>query len=160
MGINACEQCHGYHNIKHPDDEMLNEANSSVCSECHSEGEDGFQTAILIYNELKTLSILYDSVKNKSEAINIMGMNNSEIQFALQNIKQNLIHSRTLIHSFDTSKVFEQTREGKLNAYSAFKLAGKEESDYFERRLGYGISTLLLVLLAAALFWKIKSLKN
>lgn len=160
LEIKACEQCHGYHLINKTNDEMVNVGESSTCTDCHSEGEEGYIAAEMMYDKINKLSVLYDSTIVLSEKVNIMGMNNIEIEYSLKKIKQNLIQSRTLIHTFDTSKVFEKTNEGILESENAMQLADNEMVAYFERRLGYGITTLILVLLALALYWKIKSLKT
>ncbi len=102
---------------------MISVGESSTCTECHSEGEEGYIIAELIYDKIKNLSSLYDSTKAISEKVNIMGMNNIEIEYSLKNIKQNLIQSRTLVHTFDTSEVFVKANEGILASYGAIKLA-------------------------------------
>ena len=111
-----------------------------------------------IYDKIKNLSSLYDSTKAVSEKVNIMGMNNIEIEYSLKNIKQNLIQSRTLVHTFDTSEVFVKANEGILASHGALLLADNEIAEYFERRLGYGVAIFILILLAATLYWKIRSL--
>ncbi len=158
MDIKGCEQCHGKHLIHKVNDEMLSVGEASTCTECHSEGEDGYIAAELMYSKIKKLSSLYDSTKVISEKVNIMGMNNIEIEYSLKNIKQNLIQSRTLIHTFDTAQVFEKANEGILESNVALKLADSEIAEYFNRRLGYGIAIFMLILLAAALYLKIRSL--
>ncbi|VAX27999.1 hypothetical protein MNBD_IGNAVI01-97 [hydrothermal vent metagenome] len=160
MDIKACEECHGYHLINKPNDEMLNVDKSPICSDCHSEGEEGYDEAKMIYEKVKMLSFLYDSTKVRSAEVNIKGMNNIDIEYSLKNIKQDLIETRTLIHTFDTSKVFAKANEGILASYEAIKLADNEINEYFNRRLGYGIATIILILLAFALYLKIRSLNN
>ena len=160
MEINACEECHGNHLIHKPNDEMISVGESSTCTDCHAEGEEGYKVAELIYDKIKNLSFLYDSTKAISEKVAIMGMNNIEIEYSLKNIKQNLIQSRTLVHTFDTSEVFVKANEGILASYGALKLADNEFAEYFERRLGYGVAIFILILLAATLYWKIRSLGN
>lgn len=160
MDIKACEECHGYHLINKPNDEMLNVDESPICNDCHSEGEDGYNEAKMIYEKIKTLAFLYDSTKIRSAEVNIKGMNNIDIEYSLKNIKQDLIQSRTLIHTFDTSQVFAKANEGILASYDAIKLADNEINEYFNRRLGYGIATIILILLALALYLKIRSLNN
>ncbi|NOX64560.1 MAG: hypothetical protein GXO85_01885 [Chlorobi bacterium] len=160
MDIKACEECHGYHLINKPNDEMLNVDESPICSDCHSEGEDGYNEAKMIYEKIKTLAFLYDSTKVRSAEVNIKGMNNIDIEYSLKNIKQDLIETRTLVHTFDTSKVFAKANEGILASYEAIKLADNEINEYFNRRLGYGVATIILILLALALYLKIRSLNN
>lgn len=160
MEIKACENCHGYHLIKKPNDEMLDVGEFSTCTDCHSNGDEGYIAAELMYGKIKTLSTLYDSTKAVSNEIHIMGMNNIEIEYSLKNIKQSLIQSRTLIHTFDTAQVFAKANEGLLESTNALVLADNEIAEYFNRRLGYGITTIIFIILAGALYWKIRSLKS
>ncbi|MDA3862164.1 MAG: cytochrome c3 family protein [Melioribacteraceae bacterium] len=159
-GINSCEQCHDYHLIEKPNDEMLNVHESSTCTDCHSSSDEGYLSSEFMYNKIKDLSFLYDSTKVISEEVHIMGMNNIEIEYSLKKIKQSLIQSRTIIHTFDTAQVFAKADEGILASTNALILADNEIEEYFNRRLGYGITTFIFILLAAALYWKIKGLKS
>ena len=160
LEIKACEQCHGKHLIAKPSDEMLNVKTSTTCTECHDKGEDGYIASEMFYEKLTQLSELYDSTKAMSEKIAIIGMNNIEIEYELKNVKQALIQSRTLVHTFDTSKVVGRTNEGVLASLNALKLADHEIEEHDNRRIGYGISTLILILLAGALYLKIKGLNT
>ncbi|PIQ11582.1 MAG: hypothetical protein COW71_00210 [Ignavibacteriales bacterium CG18_big_fil_WC_8_21_14_2_50_31_20] len=160
LEIKACEQCHGNHLIAKPSDEMLNVKTSTTCTECHDKGEDGYIASEMFYEKLTQLSELYDSTKAMSEKIAIIGMNNIEIEYELKNVKQALIQSRTLVHTFDTSKVVGRTNEGVLASLNALKLADHEIEEHDNRRIGYGISTLILILLAGALYLKIKGLNT
>jgi hypothetical protein len=63
-----------------------------------------------------------------------------------------------LVHTFDTAKVKNKTDEGAAAAAEAINLANLEIEEYFTRRYGYGIATLIFLLLAVALYLKIKGL--
>lgn len=158
LSIKACEQCHGNHLIVKPSDEMLNVKKSDTCTECHSEGDEGYINSELMYEKLKLLSSLYDSTKALSEKVHISGMNNIEIEYSMKGIKQSIIQSRTLVHTFDTAKVFVKANEGILASYNAFELANNEINEHSNRRVGFGISIFILIILAGSLYWKIKGL--
>jgi hypothetical protein len=80
--------------------------------------------------------------------------------FLLQEGRQNLIESRTLIHTFDVEKVKEKTDKGKKVINEAIELADMEFDKYYTRRRGFAIATFVLVLFAVALFFKIRDIEK
>ena len=84
------------------------------------------------------------------------GMNDEEINFTLQEAKQNLIQSRTLVHTFDPDKVSIKSQEGITKVKNAIELAEKEIDEYYTRRNGFAAATLAFLVLAIALYFKIK----
>ena len=158
MEFHACEQCHGNHLIKKTNDNMVGVGEESLCTDCHSKGDAGYENAEAIYSNLHNLSSLYDSAKTKSVDVKVKGMNDIDIEFKLKDAHQSLIQARTLVHTFDTVKVKAKTDEGAADAEEALKLANIEIDEYFTRRYGYGIATIIFLVLAVALYLKIKGL--
>jgi hypothetical protein len=157
MEFHGCEQCHGYHGVLKTTDDMVGTGDNSVCNDCHVEGEAGYTASELIFNHINNLVTLYDSAKAKSSEVKIKGMNDIEIEYKLKDAKQSLIQTRTLVHSFDTTKIREKSQEGVNASLEALNFANKEIEEYFSRRFGFGLATLTLLLLAIALFFKIRS---
>jgi hypothetical protein len=87
-------------------------------------------------------------------------MNDIDIGFLLQEGRQNLIESRTLIHTFDLEKVKAKTEKGKKVVNEAIDLAEKEFDKYYTRRRGFAIATVVLVIFAVALFLKIRDIEK
>ena len=160
MGFHGCEQCHGYHDVQKTNDNMIGVTDESTCTSCHSEGDEGYKTAEDIHQNLTNLSALFDSAKTMSKEVQIIGMNNIEIEFLLKDINQNLIQARTLVHTFDPQKVKEKTNAGANLGKQAITLADNEIREYYTRRIGFGVATFLLVLLAVGLYFKIRSLNK
>ncbi|MFC2084584.1 cytochrome c3 family protein [Bacteroidota bacterium] len=158
--FHGCEHCHGYHGVKKTHDDMVGTTQESTCIDCHDEGDKGFLAAERINKNLKDLTVLYDSVKTLSTDVQIIGMNNVEIEFLLKDINQNLIQARTLVHTFDPEKVNEKTKSGANLAIQAISLAEAEIDEYYTRRIGFGIATFLLLILAVGIFFKIRSLSR
>lgn len=156
----SCEQCHGNHLILLPTDELLNVNESSPCLECHSDGDEGYTAAEAMYTQITQTDSLYQTALLRLTDIQIKGMNDVDIQYVLKDAKQNLIQLRTMVHTFDPIQVTEKAVEGKELSTSAMALASLEISEFNQRRLGYGISTLAFVLLALAVFLKIKQIDN
>jgi hypothetical protein len=158
MEFHACEQCHGNHLIEKTSDKMVSTGKESLCTECHSEGDAGYQNAEAIYSNIYNLYSLYDSASTMAVEVKIKGMNDIDIEYKLKDANQSLIQARTLVHTFDTAKVKEKTDEGAAAAKEALNMANTEIDEYYTRRYGYGIATLIFLVLAAALFLKIRGL--
>ncbi|MCX6174855.1 MAG: cytochrome c3 family protein [Ignavibacteriales bacterium] len=154
--FHGCEQCHGNHGVQKPNDEMIGVGKDSKCIDCHTEGDKGFAVSKKIYSSLTQLKNEYDAANAKYLEVRQKGMNDVEIGFQLQDAKQALIQSRTLIHTFDSAKVGDKTKEGIEFSNKASLLAQKEIDDYSTRRNGFAIATLAFLVFVIALYFKIK----
>ena len=160
LEIHGCEQCHNYHDVQKTNDEMVGVGDESVCTDCHDEGDEGFNVAKLMHQAITDLVDLNESANSKLTDVKIKGMNDIDIGFLLQESNQKLIESRTLVHTFDTSKVKEKTGEGKVKVLKALNMAEEELDEYFSRRKGFAIATIVFVLFAVALFLKIRDIEK
>ncbi|NQV14902.1 cytochrome c3 family protein [bacterium] len=151
-----CEQCHGNHAIMKPSDELLNFTESSLCMDCHSEDDAGYIASAIMYSHIRESDSLYQEAQLRMHDIQIKGMNDVDIQYMLKESKQNLIQLRTLVHTFDAQQVTQKSIEGKGFSQQAIELAQQEIKEFNGRRMGFGIATLAFVLLAIALYMKIK----
>ena len=154
--FHGCEQCHGNHGVQKPTDEMVGVGKESKCIDCHAEGDEGYAVSKTIYASLKSLKDHYDAANAKYLEVKQKGMNDVEIGFQLQDAKQALILSRTLIHTFDSAKVGSKTKEGMEFSNKASLLAQKEIDEYFTRRNGFAAATLVFLLFIVGLYFKIK----
>lgn len=158
--IHACEECHNHHSIQEPTDAMLGSLEKSVCIDCHTEGDPGFKVSQTMYRSINNLKNDIDSVDNQLEEIQIIGMNDIDISFLLQEAKQILIESRTSIHSFDTSIVLSKTNKGEQIAQKALILTSNEFNEYNSRRTGFFYATIAFFILALGVFLKIRQSKK
>ncbi len=157
-GIHACEQCHGYHEVKKTHDDMLGTSESSVCMSCHISGDAGYKSSQEMHTYLKEFVKMYDDADTKLKEVQQKGMDDVEILFLLQEAKQQLIHSRTMVHSFSAEGIKKASEEGEGKALSAIAAADEEIKDYYARRRGFGIATFVMTVLAIALFFKLKEM--
>lgn len=157
-----CESCHGNHNIIYSTDEMLGTQESSVCMDCHSAEDDnkGYKVA----GEMKKL---IDSLKAKdSETKSILdkavqkGMDVSDATFSLKDVRQVLIQSRTIVHSFDLDKFKENINEGFTIVNKANKTGEEAIDEFYFRRIGLGFSTIIVTLLVIGLYIKLKKIEK
>lgn len=158
MEIHACEQCHGYHEVIPTSDEMISVGEKSVCTTCHSEGDVGYTAAVEIHKDLTDFVQKYNEAEKKLQEIKKKGMDDVDILFALQEANQTLIHTRTLVHTFDPLQVEEKAEEGKEKAIEAINLARQEIEDFYIRRYGFGFATIFITIFVVALYFKVRSL--
>jgi predicted CXXCH cytochrome family protein len=157
-----CESCHGNHHIIHSTDEMIGTQESAVCIECHDKEDEN--KGYLIAGEMKNL---IDSLKTQdSETKKILdeaiqkGMDVSDASFALKDVRQVLIQSRTTIHTFNIDKFKEQIDTG-FTIVNKSKIIGEEAIDeFYYRRIGLGFSTIIVTLLVIGLYIKLKKVEK
>jgi predicted CXXCH cytochrome family protein len=159
-GVHGCEQCHGNHLVEETNDAMVGVGEQSVCMDCHAEGDDGYEAAKEIHNQLTGLVALYDSAKTKQEKVRRIGMDDVDIEFQLQESHQSLIQARTLVHTFSAERVAEKTGEGIEKARQALEMAREEIKENQVRRLGFGVATLFITVLVVALFFKVRDIEK
>lgn len=160
MDFHACEQCHGNHLITKTNDKMIGVSDEALCIDCHNSGDDGYSAAETISRHLYNFVSLYDSAQVKFKQVKIKGMNDVDIGFLLKDANQNLIQTRTLIHTFDTTKVVQKINEGVGFASKAIESADEQIDEYYRRRNGFAIATLAFLILAIALFLKVRQFRK
>ncbi len=153
-----CETCHGNHDIQRATDEMLGTGESSICTDCHEEDSKGYQVAADIRADLDSLKwkiALADSIVKKAMRA---GMEVSEAQFKINDAKENLIKSRTLVHSLVEEKVKQHTTEGMKRAEEAFQMGVAALKELQFRRKGLALSVIFIMLFAIGLYLKIREI--
>ena len=83
-----------------------------------------------------------------------------DILFLLQEAHQNLIFTRTLVHTFDPEKVRQKSEEGITQIQTASTLSEEQISEYSTRRHGFGLAIFFILVLATTLFIKIKKMEK
>lgn len=160
LELHACEECHGNHNVSKTSDAMVGVGEKSTCINCHDEGDEGYQAASEIHNQLDLTVAVYDSAEIQQTEVRRIGMNDVEIEFLLQDAHQDLIEARTLVHTFDPDRVGEKTDKSMMNSKSAIQLALEQISDYGTRQRGFGVATIFITILVVALFFKIREIEK
>ena len=147
----GCVTCHSNHRISHPTDAMLGTGPQSVCTNCHTDGDAGYQAATQIAQQLDRLNT---SVKGASEILNraeSAGMEVSDAQLEQDQARDSLTKSRVAIHSFNQARVQQDVEAGlkiAANTYGKGEAALRER-DY--RRKGLTLSLLAIVVVVIGL---------
>lgn len=158
--LHACEECHGNHGIHKTSDEMVGTGEESICLDCHDEGDNGYEVAADIHQQLSQMTAAYDSAEIKRTEIQRIGMDDVDIGFLMQEGHQSLIQARTLVHTFDSEQVRAKSSEGLTKIKNAIQLADQEIHEFDIRRGGFGIATFFITILIIALYFKIREIEK
>ena len=157
-----CETCHGNHGILPVQDNLLGTAEGAVCIKCHSSTDNrkGFIAAAEMKGWLDSLA-QQDTLANKLvfEAEQ-KGMGVEEEKFELRNIHQARVETRTILHSFNKDKFKEVVDKGFASSKNVIAEANGAIDDYYFRRIGLGISVLIISFLIVILFFYIRKLEK
>jgi Cytochrome c3 len=157
-----CETCHSNHLIVHPTDNMLGTGKFSVCMDCHSNNGDdnGYIVADSMSNKIDSLKTLEEETQKILKEAGQKGMDVSDATYSLKDVRQILIQSRTMVHSFNLDKFDEKIIPG-FEIVNKAMLSGNEAVDeYYYRRIGLGFATIIVTLLVIGLYIKLKRVEN
>ncbi len=157
-----CETCHGNHEILHATDELLGTSEKAVCVKCHSpsKNQEGYRIAGImrmlidsLHDQRKTAEALINDAEQK-------GMEVAEAKFKLREAHQASLQSRTIVHAFNEEKFREVVSGGIGVSQFVQQEAQQSIDDYFFRRKGLGVSTLIITMLAISLFLYIRKIES
>ncbi len=157
-----CETCHSNHEILPPTEKMIGTSADAVCSRCHSEKENekGYVAA-------QQMRSLIDSLINEEAKAQMLvseaeqrGMEISDAKFKLRDAHQAMLQSRTAIHSFNEEKFAETVKPGLATIAVVKSEAKGAVEEYYFRRTGLGIATLIITILAVSLFLYIRRIEK
>lgn len=162
LGLPECETCHGNHAIVHATDDLLGVSDEAVCSRCHSPTENAKGYAVAgamrtLIDSLERAERLADSLVTDAEQ---KGMEVTEAKFRLRDVRQARLLSRTAVHTFDEAKFGETVSEGIAKASAVAGEGQASIDEYYFRRYGLGIATLIITVLAFALWVHIKRIEK
>lgn len=155
----SCVECHGNHEIAEPTDAMLGTDKAALCTNCHSEGDNGHQAATAMRSEIEKLKDAISRSQALVASAENAGMEMDEQSLALREAANHLTLARTEMHAFDPKPVSAVLQAGlgitaRIDAEGQAALA---EVSYRRRGLAVSLGAILLVVVGLAL--KIRSLK-
>jgi predicted CXXCH cytochrome family protein len=157
-----CETCHGNHKIRYVTDDMVGTQESAVCMDCHDASDDnkGYYVAGQMKSLIDSLKTEDKVSKEILEEATQKGMDVTDAEFLLKDVRQVLIQTRTSIHTFDIDKFKESIKPG-FETVSKVKQEGVAAVDeYYFRRMGLGIATIIVTILVFGLYFKIRKMES
>ena len=158
----GCVVCHSNHLVRPPTDAMIGFGDDAVCGKCHKDTPaDSAAHAILAIRS--TLDSLTNGRKDAEAIIaraEQLGMDVSDASYSLKDVNQSLVEARVQVHSFDATPVESAAGPGLKIVSDAQKSALGAVDEYYFRRHGLGVATLIITLLAVLLFLKIRQIER
>jgi hypothetical protein len=153
-----CETCHGNHEIIAATNKLLGVAPEAVCSRCHTPTDNvrGYKVAAAMRNLIDSLERAEATAKGLVDEAEQKGMEIAEAKFKLRDARQARLEARTAIHAFNEERFRGVVGKGLVIADDV-SAAGREAlEEYLFRRIGLGISTLIISILAVGLYFWIR----
>jgi predicted CXXCH cytochrome family protein len=157
-----CETCHSNHAIIAATNRLLGITKEAVCSQCHSDKGNvkGFAVAQVMRSMIDSLensighaAALVDDAEQK-------GMEVGESKFKLRDARQSRLQSRTMVHSVNEQQFRDVVDKGFKTAAAVSVEATDAINEYFFRRIGLGVATLIITVFAVSLFLYIRRLEE
>lgn len=150
----GCVTCHSNHRIAQPSDAMLGTGPHSVCTNCHTEGDAGYQAATQIAQQLDRLDT---AVKGASEILDraeSAGMEVSDAQLEQDQARDSLTKSRVAIHSFNLARVQQDVDAGLQIATKTHQEGAEalKERDYRRKGLAWSLLAIVAVVIGLRLY--------
>jgi hypothetical protein len=161
-GLPECETCHGKHDIVAAPARLLGTSPGAVCSQCHTQQDNpkGFavaQTMRLLVDSLEAVEAETAAMIEEAER---KGMEVGASKFGLRDLRQTRMETRTVVHGFDEAK-FRAVADKGLAAGRTLRVEAIEILKEFDfRRVGLGVSTLIITTLAVSLFLTIRKIEK
>lgn len=155
----ACVECHGNHGVVKPSDNMIGASKDTLCWTCHEDPTDaGSVAAGKMRNSIETLKgSLAASTDLVARARNA-GMEVSDQELALAEVRTKLTQARTEIHTFNPAAVDAVVNEGMKGLTGVQRAGNQALADLRYRRRGLFISLAAILLVVIALALKIREL--
>jgi hypothetical protein len=157
--FHICATCHGHHDVGKPSPDLLS-PEKGLCRKCHLPSSAPFTVASAMRSELESVESSYRAAEASIAEAEEKGMDMAEARDALDSSRMSMYQAKTAVHIFRSEKVAEIAQSGTVSAQKAKKAALDAVRDFKLRRIGLGVSTLLLAFLAGALYLKIRDIES
>jgi predicted CXXCH cytochrome family protein len=161
-GLPMCATCHSNHLILEPDDSLVGTEEPAFCVECHSsdDGTVAFAVADSISAALTALNGARAEAAEMLEEAQLKGMHTTDEEFLLKEIDQIAIKSRSMVHAFAAADLVVEAHVGIGKADSVRVSSAALVDDYYFRRQGLVVASLIITLLAVLLYRRIKRIEQ
>jgi predicted CXXCH cytochrome family protein len=158
MDFAMCGACHNHHYIKKPTEQMLGSTDGAVCTNCHTadDGTSAFMTADSLRVSIRGLKDKRDTAHTMLEEADRRGMMVTDASFLLKDVDQAIVKARTMVHAFNIDSLTPIAEDGLEKADSVEVISAKLIDEYYFRRKGLGISTLIITFLVVILYLRIR----
>ncbi len=155
-GMPGCVACHGNHGIQPPSDDWIATANGGLCGECHEPGSKADQSTLTIITAFQNLDRSIAATDSLLGRVEVLGMETEYGRNLLRAATDRRTAARATLHSFDEQTITAVTSEGTDDVNKARAAAESALRDWKNRRVGMGVSVVVILLLIGLLVAKIR----
>jgi len=157
-----CEFCHANHEILPANDTLLGISPDAVCSRCHTDHENvkGYRSAGRMRQMLDSLEASERFAIHLVENAEQKGMEISEAKFKLREVRQARLQARTVIHAFNEEQFQTTIHQGSIVSLAIVQEAKNAVDEYYFRRIGLFIATLIITLVALLLYLYVRRMEK
>jgi len=159
-GLPACVTCHSNHGIVHPMDDFIGTGDKSVCMQCHSQGDPGYNAAAQMKRQLLELATATSNAGQILGQAERSGMEVGQAQLDLTQANDALVKSRVTIHSFNVARVAADVKPGMEIAAKDYHAGQKALAERNYRRIGLGVSLVAIALALIGLRLYIRQIES
>lgn len=153
-----CVVCHDNHAVRPPTPDMLGVGPKSTCVTCHAEGDPEYRAARDMGAAAARLKERLAEAKDLLDRAERAGMEVSADTFALREAQDKAVEARVLVHSFDEPRYMAAADAGLAGADGGIAAGRRAFHELRQRRLGLGVSLLVILAVIAALALKAREL--
>jgi hypothetical protein len=160
LQVGECIHCHGNHEIPKPGDELIGIGDGAICTDCHTQDDNGYKAAAKMRASIDELSARIATAVEMLNRAERAGMEVSRARFELSDARDGLTHARVVIHAFSLDEIDKVTSPGLATADKSYAagVAALEELTF--RRKGLAVSLFFILFLAALIYLKIRQIES
>ena len=119
----------------------------------------GSAVAVAMRRLMDSLQVSEDTARALVAEAEQRGMEISEAKFKLRDVRQARLEARTIVHAFDEQRFRDVAGKGLAVASNVSGEAQQAIDEYVFRRVGLGIATLIITVVAVSLYMFIRRLE-
>jgi len=155
----ACVECHSNHAVLPTSDALIGTSKNALCVNCHTEPDDaGFVGAGKMRASIERLKTSLDDNTGLIAQVRNSGMEVSDQELALGELRTKLTQARTEIHTFNPAAVDRVVGEGMKGLAGVERAGNQAVADLRFRRRGLFVSFGAILLVVIGLALKIREL--
>jgi len=162
-GWAECSKCHGYHAIGKTNDEMLAVTKGALCRDCHDEySKDNpacVATADFFHGSILYLAQGESRVKAEAEQFARQGLDVEPLEDRLGQLGDLLRQLRSQVHTFDADRFMKVGGPADKVLDQLDADAARARREYRRRRLGLYAAMVVIIVLMALLWLKLRSVE-
>jgi predicted CXXCH cytochrome family protein len=160
LALPECMTCHGNHFVMRASDEMIGVGSTAICVSCHAPDSRGYEAAERMRVAIDQLKGVISAAEETLARASAVGMEVSEAEVSLQSAREDLVKTRTQVHSFDPAALVKIS-DGGVQTATAAERTGEDALVQLGNRAWMALIPLgMIAALAVAVYLKIRSLEE